>query len=157
VGWFYSLLSGKIQSTIALSPSWRKGHIDNQILAFCVDDDETQRREVCNRRRVLNRAKSFGALLLGGAVAGNSSVGLAEENDPFVAMDSTISAAISSNNFGSAATISKNPSTIKATNIDPGASMPSQRLSEPLSATSDLERALKESRRRKTIDPRTHG
>jgi hypothetical protein len=155
--WFFFVVSGKIQSSMALSPILGRSLVDNHISALptCIYYDETQKRDICNRRGILDQAKSlFGAFLLGGAVVGYVSVSHAEENDPFAAMDAAISTGILSSNVS---TISNNPSSDKATYVDPGVSKTSPAPSESRADISDLEKALRQSQRRKTIDPRTHG
>jgi hypothetical protein len=145
-----------MQSSVAMSPTLRNMPYSVPALSTFIYD-ESQKRDVCNRRIVLDQAKSFVALVLGGVVVSYPSESVAEEHDPFVAMDEAISREILSNNFNDA-TLINNPSGKKATNFDPRASSkPSQPPSSSVSSTSDLDMALRESKRRKTIDPRTHG
>ena len=105
-----------------------------------------------NRRSLFRCAGSFAVLLT--AEIATSSSGHAEEVDPFAAMDAAISAGLSSGSPSSPSTAASNSSGPATTTVK-GASP--NNTTSPSSPSSDLEKALKESQRRKSIDPRTHG
>jgi hypothetical protein len=122
--------------------------------------DDVLEKKLCNRRRMLTQIRSFGALLLGGSVAVShpSRCAAAEENDPFAAMDTAISTGLTTNNFNDSSKM-VSPNVMGTTGQPQNPKSPSQSDagSNVASWSSDLEKALQESQRRRTIDPRTHG
>ncbi|KAG7353290.1 hypothetical protein IV203_009339 [Nitzschia inconspicua] len=87
------------------------------------------------------------------AAAVHPSVCQADENgDPFAAMDAAISVGLSSSTFNDVSKNNNDSNVKEATTQSPSSNnIPGS------PATSDFENALQESKRRKSIDPLTHG
>lgn len=109
----------------------------------------------CSRRNLFQHAGSFGILLVGGGVSTMMTPGIcqAEENDVFEMFDAISVGMTSMKPF----TNDPKRDIDVYKKFDRPESLEPSTTSNASTLSSDLEKALKESQRRKNIDPRTHG
>jgi hypothetical protein len=150
---FFCVLVNYFRSSDAWSIMRNDHNFSSQRLGRNLEAVDGNESAFCSRRSLFQHTGSFGILLVRSGVSTIMAPAIcqAEENDAFEMLDSISADMTSVNPF------TNDPKTDIDSKRDSPESSEASRTSNAPTLTSDLEKALKESQRRKTIDPRTHG